>query len=152
MDHAVQTEEVTTVQRAHPAEVVRTTTKTVPPVIHTEHPQRVYEKKKVIFRTYQIIWYILAVIEVLLGFRMTLQALGANPYSGFTNLIYTLSNPFALPFRGILPLSVQGNNVFEWTTVIAAITYVIIAWGIIHLFQLIKPVEPQEVTEIVDNP
>jgi hypothetical protein len=152
MEQVVQTEEVTTVHQEQPAQVVHTTTKVVPPVVHTEHPQQVYEKRKVIFRAYQVIWYILGVIEVLLGFRMTLQALGANPTSGFTSLIYALSNPLALPFRGILPLSVSGGQVFEWSIIIAVIVYAVIAYGIVYLFQLVKPVSQAEVSSTVDNP
>jgi hypothetical protein len=117
----------------------------------TEHPQQVYEKKKVIFRTYQIIWYILAVVEVILGFRVALKALGANPLSGFTSLIYTLSDPLALPFRGILKVTLAGNAILEWSTLIAALVYALIAYGIVYLMQLIKPVTPHEVEQKVDH-
>lgn len=152
MDEEKQVEEVTTVSEAAPQQVVKTTTKVTPPPVKTEPPQQVFEKKKTIFRTYQIIWYILAVIELLLGFRMVLKALGANPESGFTTLVYALSNPIALPFRGILPFAVSGNSVFEWSTIIAAIVYLLIAYGLVHLMQMIKPVTSHEVEQKVDNP
>src|SRR5690349_6937588 len=112
-----ETQEVTTVSQ--PTQVVKTS-KVVNPSIQTEHPQRVFEKKKAIFRTYQIIWYILAIIEILLGFRVALKAFAANPFSAFTNLVYTLSDPLAYPFSGILKTSVFGNSIFEWSSVIAA--------------------------------
>jgi hypothetical protein len=144
-----ETQEVTTVSQ--PKQVVRTT-KVVNPQVQTEHPQRVYEKKKAIFRTYQVIWYILAVIEILLAFRVTLKAFGANPLSPFTTLVYALSNPLAYPFSGILPVSVYGNSAFEWSTIIAAIVYALIAYGIVYLLQILKPVTPTEVTQNVDNP
>ncbi len=146
-----ETEEVTTVQKENPA-VVRTVKKVVNPVVQTEHPQRVFEKKKVIFRSYQIIWYILAFVEILLGFRLTLKALGANPFSGFVNLIYTLSDPLSVPFSGILRSSVSGNSVVEWSTIFAAIVYLLLAWGLVNLLQFIKPVTQKEVEETVDNP
>jgi hypothetical protein len=116
-----------------------------------EHPQKTYEKKKVIFRAYQVIWYILGVIEVLLLFRIILKALGANPFSGFANLIYTLSNPLALPFRGIFQSGVVEGSIFEWSTVIAGVVYAIIALGIVQLFQLIKPTNPHEVEQKVNS-
>ncbi len=154
MPQETQTEkqEVTTVSTAAPEKIVRTTTTVTPPVIQTEHPQKVFEKKKTLFRTYQIIWYILGVIEILLAFRMVLKALGANPLSGFTNLVYALSNPLALPFSGILPVGVNGTSVLEWSTIIAAIVYAIIAYGLFYLIQMIKPVTPDEVEQTVDNP
>lgn len=133
---------------------VITTTKQISekPAIRTERPQRVFEKKKTIFRTYQIVWYILGVIETLLIFRFLLKALGANPFSGFTFFIYSLSDPFALPFNGILGTTVIGALVFEWSTIIAIIVYALIAWGIVYLLQIVKPVTPDEVEEKVDNP
>lgn len=143
--------EVTTVE-APAQQVVKKTTVVSPPPVQTEHPQRVFEKKKTIFRTYQIIWYILAVVEILLGFRVALMAMGANPTSGFVNLVYAISNPLALPFRGILGTGVQGASVFEWSTIVAAIVYAIIAYGLVYLMQMMKPVTPKEVDMKVDNP
>lgn len=144
-----QTQEVTSV--AAPEKVVTKTTTVTPPAVKTEHPQKVFQKKKVIFRTYQIIWFVLAIVETLLGFRMTLKALGANAASGFTSLIYALSDPLALPFSGILNLTVTNNSVFEWSTIVAAIVYAIIAYALVHVLQLMKPVTPTEVSETVDN-
>lgn len=148
MEEKIQTEEIVHTTVA-PEKVVRTTK--VTPGVVTEHPQRVFEKKKTIFRLYQVIWYILAVIEVLLAFRVAFKAMGANQASMFVDLIYALSAPFAIPFLGILPTTASGNSVFEWSTIIAAIVYVLIAYGIVHLLQLIKPVSPREVSEVVDE-
>jgi uncharacterized protein YggT (Ycf19 family) len=124
---------------------------TVMAVNPTEHPQKTYAKKKALFRTYQVIWYVLGVIEALLVFRIILKALGANPTSGFTNLIYTLSNPLALPFKGIFQTAVVQGSVFEWSTIIAGIVYAVLAYGLIQLFQLVKPTNPQEVDQKVDS-
>lgn len=146
-------EETTTVQEANPA-VVRTVKKVVTPApaVQTEHPQKAFEQKKAIFRSYQIIWYILAFVEILLAFRIVLKALGANPFSGFVSMIYAISTPLAMPFSGILRPSVSGNSVVEWSTIFAGVVYLIIAWGLVNLFQFIKPVTPQEVEQTVDNP
>ncbi|MGI8419245.1 MAG: YggT family protein [Candidatus Levyibacteriota bacterium] len=132
--------------------IERVTTTTAPSAETTKNPQKVLAKKKAIFRTYQVIWYILAIVEILLGFRMVLKALGANPLSGFVNLIYTLSDPLALPFVGILHSSISGVSVFEWSTLIAAVVYAILAYGVVYLIQIVKPVTPSEVSEKVDNP
>ena len=132
--------------------VKQVVTKRVEPAIQTEHPQKVYNTKKTIFRMYQIIWYVLAIIEIFLAFRMVFKAVGANPYSGFASFIYALSNPLAVPFQGIVANSVYGNSVFEWSTIIAAVVFFLIAWGLVYLFQMMKPVTPQEVEGSVDNP
>lgn len=151
MSEQVETQEVTTVSQASPTQVVKTTKQVTPPVSN-EHPQKAFQKKKFIFRTHQIIWYILGIIEFLLAFRMALKALGANPLSGFTSLIYALSDPLALPFSGIFGITAtpQGNF-FEWSTLVAAIVYALVAFGLVELMQLVKPVSKEEVEHTVDS-
>jgi len=128
-----------------------TTTRTEAVAVNTEHPQKSFEKKKVIFKAYQIIWYILGFVEIMLGFRITLKALGANPESGFTSFIYGLTNPLALPFQGIFRTSFSNGSVFEWSTLVAALVYALVAYGIVYFIQLMKPVSPKEVNQTVDN-
>lgn len=148
----IQTETRESTVVAAPEKITRTTSRVVEPtVVVGEHPVHVYKQKKAIFRTYQIIWYLLGVVEVLLIFRIILKMLAANPNSGFTFLVYTLSAPFAVPFQGILNISYAEGHIFEWTTFIAMIVYVVLAYGLVELFQLIKPTTPHEVEQVVDN-
>ncbi len=128
-----------------------TTTRTEAVAVNTEHPQKSFEKKKVIFKAHQIIWYILGFVEIMLGFRIALKALGANPESGFTSFVYGLTSPLALPFQGIFSTSVSGGSVFEWSTIVAALVYALAAYGIVYFIQLMKPVSPKEVNQTVDN-
>ena len=86
-------EEVTTVENIRPSQIVRKTKTQIDPLIKEEAPQKVFDKKKKIFRINQIIWYILGFVEVLLAFRIVLKALGANPNSGFTSFIYSITGP-----------------------------------------------------------
>lgn len=145
-----QTLEETTVSAPTSQQVVRKT-KVVIPQAGTGSSQKEYQTKKAIFRTYQVIWYILGIIEVLLAFRILLKLLGANAQSGFTSLIYAVSNPFALPFAGILGITGISNMVIEWSTLIAMAVYAIVAYGIVAIFQIIKPTNPEEVEQTVDN-
>jgi hypothetical protein len=145
-----QTLEETTVSAPTSQQVVRKT-KVVIPQAGTGSPQKEYQTKKAIFRTYQVIWYILGVIEVILAFRILLKLLGANTQSGFTSLIYSVSNPFALPFAGILGITGVSNMVLEWSTLIAMAVYAIVAYGIVAFFQLVKPTNTEEVEQNVDN-
>ena len=99
----------------------------------------------VILKSNQIIWYILGLIEVLLIFRLVLKGLGASLSSGFTGIIYAITAPLALPFAGILRESVSGNSIIEWSTIIAIIVYICLAWGIVYLIDLIYPITPKDV-------
>ncbi len=145
-----EVKEVTTVEKAAPTHVV-TTTKKVEPPVKTEHPQVVYEKKKTIFRAYQLIWFLLGIIEILLAFRFVLKMIGANPLSGFASFIYSVSAPFAFPFLGIVGTTSSGSSVIEWSTVIAAFVFLVLAWGIEQLLKMITPVTPEEVSSNVDS-
>lgn len=151
MADETKVEEITTVEESSPTQVVKKVSRISPPPVQIEHPQKVFQKKKVIFRSYQVIWYILGIVEVLLTLRFLLKMVGANPASGFTNLIYTLSDPLALPFRGVVAPMVSSTSVFEWSTAIAALVYLLLAQGIVKLLQFIKPITPDEVSKEVDS-
>lgn len=138
-------EEVTIVEDQNPTKVVRRTINKSQPSVVGEAPQRVYEKKKAILRSNQIIWYILGFIEVLLTFRLFLKMVGANQYTGFTSFIYSISSPLALPFNGVLGISATGSSVLEWSTIIAGIVYFFAAWGIIYLLEIIYPITPRDI-------
>src|SRR4051812_18850090 len=140
MDEEVQ--KTTEVSSTAPQQVTTTTKKVVKPQVMREHPQKVYDTKKTIFRTYQIIWYVLGVLEVILAFRFILKILAANPLSGFASLVYSLSGPFVLPFVGVLRISTAPSvgTVFEWPTLLAMAVYWLVAFGLVQLFQFIKPV------------
>lgn len=140
-------EEITTVENQAPSQVVRKTTRQSEPVAKGAAPQKVYETKKAIFRFNQVIWYILCLLEVLLVFRVALKLVGANPFVGFTNLIYTITTPLAAPFAGILGSSITGNSVIEWSTIVAAIVYLCVAWGLVYLLDLIYPITPKDVEQ-----
>ncbi|HVZ12691.1 MAG TPA: YggT family protein [Patescibacteria group bacterium] len=140
----------TTTIRPQPTHVIRTT-RTVEPVIRTESPQVAYQKKKALFRSYQIIWYVLGLIEAVLVLRILLKVLAANPAAGFTSFIYALSAPFAVPFQGILRTDFTSGSVFEWSTVLAAVVYFLVAIGLVNLLQLFKPTDPEEVSSTVDG-
>ena len=74
-------------------------------------------RDKTSIQTYQTLWYVLGTIEVLLGLRVVLQTVGANPLNPFVNMIYALGNPFALLFQGVL---------------IAMLTYFVVVFGIVE--------------------
>lgn len=145
MDKEITEEQITTTEVTAPQQVVRTTKQAISPPVKTEHPQKVFEKKKKIFRFNQVVWYILVFIEVLLIFRAGFKAIGANPSSGFVSLIYSVTDVMVVPFQGIIGSAVRGNSVIEWESVIAGVVFALIAWGLVYLLQFIKPVTPNEI-------
>lgn len=114
-----------------------------------------YSQKKTLFHAYQIVWYIFGFIEIVLAFRFVLKLLGANPDAGFAQFVYGLSGPFASPFANLFSASTtrgaETTSYFEWSTLVAGIVYVVLTWGIIKIFKLGKPTDPNEVVSTVDR-
>lgn len=97
-----------------------------------------------LYRGTQIVWYIFYIIEALLLFRFLLKLIAANPGALFSEIIYTLSYPFAAPFLYVVRSTQVSGSVFEWTTLLAMLVYWVLAWGIVRLFVIGKPVSRPE--------
>ena len=89
-------------------------------------------------------WYIFYAIEVLLAFRFVLKIFAANPSAGFTDIIYTLSAPLVAPFIYVFDIWAIGGNRIEWGTLLALFVYWVLAWGIVKLFLMNRPVHELE--------
>lgn len=97
-----------------------------------------------LYRGTQAVWYVLGVLEALLIIRFLLKLLGANAGAGFTDFIYTLSGVFLSPFLSVFPIERIEGSVFEWPTILAMVVYWLVAWGIVKLFLIAKPVSTPE--------
>lgn len=97
-----------------------------------------------LFRASQIVWYVLMLLEVILGFRLFLKLFGANPLADFTSIVYGISMPFVLPFMAVFPSTKVSGSIFEWTTVLAMAVYWFIAVGIIRFLVMSKTVSTPE--------
>lgn len=79
----------------------------------------------------RVIYFVLGVLEVIMGLRFIFRLLGANSGSDFVRALYNLSLVFVAPFNGIFNDQTLGNtSVFEVSTLIAMLIYALIAWGI----------------------
>ncbi|MFA6814207.1 MAG: hypothetical protein WCR60_01525 [Patescibacteria group bacterium] len=139
------TQKVTTVRSQTSQQPIQKTMGNTEGPVSKEAPQKVFRKKKTIIRFKQVIWYILGLIEVLLVFRVILKVLGASQASAFTNFIYSITAALVLPFNGILKAFALGDSILEWSTIIAGLVYLSLAWGFIYLLELIYPISPDDV-------
>ena len=67
----------------------------------------------------------LAVVEVILGFRLGFLLAGANPSNGFVDFIYDISDPLAEPFQGIVSNRGVDGGTFEPASIIAMLVYLV---------------------------
>ncbi|HJT56284.1 MAG TPA: hypothetical protein VJ761_07315 [Ktedonobacteraceae bacterium] len=85
----------------------------------------------------RIVYYLLAVLEIILALRFFFRLLGASQGSDFVMFLYNLSHVFVGPFNGIFNDQALGHSVFEFSTIVAMIVYALIAWGIVSLARVI---------------
>ena len=88
----------------------------------------------------RIIWYIAAVLLILLAFRFILALLAANPANVFADFIYTTSHPFVAPFFSLFGYNLRyGVSRFEIYTLVAMAVYFVIAYLLARLFAITQP-------------
>jgi len=101
-------------------------------------------KDKTLYRSTQVIWYILYVLEALLLFRFVLKLLGANAGAGFTQLIYSITAVPLAPFRFVFGTNSAGASILEWSTLLAMLVYYCVALGLIKAFAMSRTVHEAE--------
>ena len=86
----------------------------------------------------RLIYFVLGVLEVIMGLRFIFRLLGANPDNAFVSFLYNLSFIFVTPFNGIFNDQTIGRiSVFEVSTLIAMVIYALIAWGLASLVRVL---------------
>jgi hypothetical protein len=86
----------------------------------------------------RVVYFVLGVLEVIMGLRFIFRLLGANPASDFVMVLYNLSLVFVSPFNGIFNDQTLGRiSVFEVSTLIAMLIYALVAWGLVTLSRVI---------------
>jgi YggT family protein len=112
-------------------------------VVVQQHGDHVHEEQVVrdinleyresIYKVVQFVWLLFGGLEGLLGIRMALKLIGANPGSWFAALVYQLSDLFLWPFQNLTVNPAFGNFVLEITTLIAMLVYALIGWALVRL-------------------
>jgi hypothetical protein len=97
-----------------------------------EREQRIFS-----FKASQFIWLLLGILEALIGLRIALMLIGANPNSPIVALIYGLTYLFLFPFTGLINSPAFGNMVFEFSSLFAMFVYALIAWAVERIVWLI---------------
>ena len=89
----------------------------------------------------RIVWFVAGLISIIIAIRFVLLLLGANQAAGFTDFIYGLSGAFVAPFVGIFGEPTYGASVFEVSSLLAIVVYLLIALGIAKLLTIGRPRE-----------
>ena len=86
----------------------------------------------------RFVWFIVGFISVMIGLRVILLLLAANPGNAIVDLIYGIGGFFASPFFGFFSYAppAYGNFVFELSSLVAIAFYLLIGWGLVRLMTL----------------
>lgn len=89
------------------------------------------------YRAVQVTWFVIALIVTMIALRFALKLLGASPQAEFVSFVYGVTAPIVAPFRGIFADSAQGFFVFEPSSLVAMVIYLLIGWGVVALIKII---------------
>jgi YggT family protein len=84
----------------------------------------------------QIIGAILGLLEILLGMRVVLKVIAANPDVGFATFVYGITKPFLAPFTALVGTPKSGGTILEVTTLIAMAVYALLFWIVIRAVRI----------------
>ena len=88
----------------------------------------------------RVIWTLVGVVNTILGLRVLLKIIAANPGAGFTDLVYSVSAVLLSPFANIVRSSrLDNGGIIEWSSLIAMLVYYLIGLGLVSLFTINKP-------------
>jgi membrane protein insertase Oxa1/YidC/SpoIIIJ len=99
----------------------------------------------------RVVWFVFAVIEILIAVRFFLKLMGANAQAGFVQMIHAVSDVFMAPFNAIFNTQRVSGATFEWSALVAIAVYALIAWGIVSLIAAISPRTHSETVERVES-
>lgn len=109
--------------------------KAIDEVVDTE---REVGRARGLARVSQVVDYIFFVIYGLLAIRLLLALLAARSSAGFVQFIYSVTDPFYAPFRGIVASpKIEGGSTLAVPIIIAIIVYALLHLGINGLLRLL---------------
>ena len=81
-----------------------------------------------LFKVAQLVWLVVGTIEGLIGLRIILKLIGANPANEFASFIYNAAGVFLAPFFGLVGSPSSGDMVLEIPSLIAILVYGGLGW------------------------
>jgi hypothetical protein len=111
------------------------TTETTTPPMEPEAPQPaapVIEPRPTwVERVVDIIYFVTAIVELLLGMNLFLRLFNGNPFNPFVSAIYSATQPLVYPFMDMFqhPLRFERPIGLFPDTLVAMLVYLLIAWA-----------------------
>lgn len=85
----------------------------------------------------RLVDWVFYVLYALLGLRFLLALLAASEEAGFTQLVHALTDPFLVPFQGIVARPTIGGSVVDFPVLVAIVAYIVLHLAIRGLIRTI---------------
>lgn len=95
------------------------------------------QRQIVLRKTTNFVWWFTGIVEGLIGLRVVLRMMAANPGNPFADFIYTLSGLFLWPFQTLVSNPSTDGVVLEISSIIAMMVYLLLAWVFVELLWLL---------------
>ena len=95
------------------------------------------ERRIFTFKATYMIWLLLGLLEALIGLRILLKLMAANPANPFAILVYNFSYIFVFPFMGLTVTPAAGGMVLEISSFIAMLFYAVAGFAFERLIWVI---------------
>ncbi len=107
------------------------------------------EQRQTLTQIAALIGFFFGILEGLIGIRVLLRLIDANPANVFAMVVYNFTALFLAPFNGIVPNPEVGGMVLEVSSIIAIVVYALVAWALIRLVWLLfyRPAATRTVSE-----
>ena len=102
----------------------------------TEHEQG-REQRVATFKVTQVIWLLLGLLEAVLALRFVFKLIAVNATNPFATLLYNVTNLFVAPFKSLVGAPAAYGMVLEISTIIAMLVYLLIAWGLERIVNVV---------------
>lgn len=76
-------------------------------------------------------------LQALIGLRVFLRLIAANPGNPFANFIYNLSELFVWPFNGLAMTPSSEGFVFDLPAIVAMVVYALASWLFIQFVEVL---------------
>lgn len=91
------------------------------------HTQLEAGQRQVLLKLSQFLWLGFGILEGLIGLRIVLKLIAANPRAPFAQLVYQVTQPFLAPFVGLTPTPAANGVVLEVYAIVALFVYALLS-------------------------
>jgi len=97
----------------------------------------VAERRQLLYRISQLIWLAAGVLESMIGLRVFLKLIAANPNAVFARFVYLVTTPFLWPFTNLTAQPTSEGMVLEISSLIAMVVYAVATWVVVQAIWLL---------------